>query len=149
MAAFTRAIAAFILVRRLGPLMTVAGMEVTVAGANPDLHDPLAFACRGVGGSTAHHSTVEDEELALIAVADLDDFMALAEWRLLLNIQGAMNAVDITAGPRSEKHSQFTEQIQKMLDDLEPTIEALGLLTAPMTASYISLDFAEHNEARL
>lgn len=148
MAAFTRIIAETILVDRLGPMMAVAEMAVTIVGTNGDLDDPLAWATRGVGGSTATHNTVTDAELALVATADLDDLVNLAEWRTLKNIQGALNAVDITTGPRSEKLSQFADKVQQMLDNLEPTIEGLGVLTAAMTAGYISLDFAEHNEAR-
>lgn len=149
MAALTRIIAAKIIVSRLGPLMEVAEMAVSIAGVNADLNDPLAWATRMVGQATASHETVTDAELALVATADYDDLMSLAEWRTLKNIQGALNAVDITTGPRSEKLSQYAGKVQQMLDNLEPTIEALGVLTSAMTAGYISLDFAEHAEARL
>jgi hypothetical protein len=149
MAAFTRITAETILVNRLGPIMAVAEMAVTIVGTNGDLDDGLAWATRGVGGTTANYNTVTDAELALVATADLDDLTTLAEWRTLKNIQGALNAVDITTGPRSEKFSQFKDQVQQMMDNLEPTIEALGALTEPMSAGYISLDIAEHGETRL
>ena len=147
--ALTRVIAETILVKRLGPMMGVAEMAVTIVGTNADLNDPLAWATRGVDGSTAAHNTVTDAELALVAATKYDDLMTLAEWRTLKNIQGAINMVDITTGPRSEKLHQFIEQIQVMLDRLEPAIEALGMLTTGMTAGYITLDIAEHSEARL
>lgn len=149
MGALTRVIAETILVDRLGPMMAVAEMAVTIVGTNADCNDPLAWATRGVGGSTAALNTVTDAELALVADADHDNLMALAEWRTLKNIQGALNAVDITTGPRSEKLSQFADKVQQMMDNLEPTIEGLGVLTTAMTAGYISLDFAEHAEDRL
>lgn len=149
MAAFTRITGETVLVNRLGPLMTVAEMATTIVGTNSDCDDPLAYATRAVGNVTADFNTVTDAELALVATADLDDLLTVAEWRLLKNLLGAFNEVDIKAGPRDEKMSQFSDKVQKMLDDMEPTIEALGLLTAPMTAGYISLDFAEHNEARV
>ncbi len=147
--ALTRVIAETILVKRLGPMMGVAEMAITIVGTNADLDDPLAWATRGVDGSTAAHNTVTDAELASVASTKYDDLMALAEWRTLKNIQGAINAVDITTGPRSERLHQFVEQVQVMLDRLEPTIEALGVLTTAMAAGYITLDFSEHGEDRL
>lgn len=147
--ALTRAVAETVLVKRLGPMMAVGELAVTIVGTNADLDDPLAWATRGVGGSTAAHNTVTDAELALIAAADYDDLMLLAEWRTLLNIRGAMDFVDIMTGPRSEKLHQHVAQLQQMLDTLEPSVEALGVLTQPLTAGYVSLDFVEHNEARL
>lgn len=148
MAAFTRITGETILVNRLGPMMAVAGLAVTIVGTNGSLNDPLAWATRGVGAVTAAHNTVTDAELALVATTDLDDLVNLAEWRTLLNIRGGLNIADITTGPRSEKMSQFKDQVQEMLDTLEPVIEALGVLTPAMTAGYISLDIAEHGEAR-
>lgn len=144
--ALTRVIAETTLVKRLGPLMAVVEMAVTIIGTNADLDDPLAWGTRGVGGATAAHNTVTDAELALVAVADYDDLMLLAEYRTIQNILGAINMVDITAGPRSEKMHQFVEQCQGMLDVLGP---AVAELLTPMAAGYITLDFAEHSEARL
>lgn len=143
--ALTRAIAAQILVKRLGPMMTVADMAVTILGANADLNDPLAWAIRGVDGTTAAHNTVTDAELALIASAKYDDLMALAEWRLLQNIQGALDAVDITVGPRKELLSQYADKVQQMLDNLRPVIEGLGLITPSLTAGYITMEIAQHD----
>lgn len=141
--ALSREIAETILVKRLGPLMAVAEMSVDMVGTNADLNDPLAWATRGVGGTTATYSTVTDAELAL--VSDLDDLLVLAEWRTLKNIQGALNTVDLTVGPMEENLSQYAEKVQQMLDNLEPLIEGLGVLAVPMTAGYISLSFAEHD----
>lgn len=146
MAALTRVIAETILVNRLGPMMAVAEMAVTIVGTNGDLDDPLAWATRGVDGATAAHNTVTDAELALVGAADYDDLMTLAEWRTLKNIQGALNAVDLTVGPRSEKLSQYAEKVQQMLNNLEPLVEGLGLLTVPVTTGYITIDIAEHDE---
>lgn len=144
--ALTRVIAETILVKRLGPLMAVAEMAVTIIGTNADLDDPLAWATRGVGGATAAHNTVTDAELALIALADYDDLMLLAEYRTIQNIIGAIDMVDITAGPRSEKLHQFVEQCQGMLALLE---DAVADLVTPLAAGYITLDIAEHAETYL
>ena len=144
--ALTRTIAETILVNRLGPLMVVAEMSDGTDGANADLDDPLAYATRGVDGTTATYNTVTDAELAVLSTVVYDDLLLLAEWRTLLNILGALNAVDITTGPRSEKLSQFVKQCQGMLDRIVSDVAAL---ITPMTASYITLDFVEHGEDRL
>ena len=125
--------------------MAVAEMAVTILGTNADLDDPLAWATRGVGGSTAAYNTVTDAELALVAGADLDDLVALAEWRTLLNIQGALDAVDLKVGPRDEKLSQYADKVQQLLNRLEPIIEGLGMLTPALVAGYITIDIAEHD----
>ena len=142
--ALTRVVAETVLVKRLGPLMAVGGLAVTIVGTNADLDDPLAWATRGVDGTTAAYNTVTDAELAL--VTDLEDLLTLAEWRTLKNIQGALNAVDLVVGPRDEKFHQFVKQVQQMLDNLEPTIEAMGVLTKALTAGKLTLNFATHGE---
>ena len=144
--AFSRAIAETVIVDRLGPLMSVAELAVTIVGTNASLNDPLAWATREVGGATAAYNTVTDAELGALSDTVLDDLLTLSEYRTLQNILGALNAVDITAGPRSEKLHQFVEQCEGMLERLEDTVAEL---VTPMTAGYISLDLAEHNEERL
>lgn len=142
--ALTRIVAETVIVNRLGPMMTAAGMAVTIVGSNGDLDDPLAWATRQMGYTTANANTVTNAELASVAVANYDSFLDLAEYRTLLNILGALDDVDITVGPRSEKLSQLAAQAQKKLDRLDGRIA--GLLS-PLTAGYISLDIADHGEA--
>lgn len=140
--AITRATGETVLVKRLGPLMAAAGMAVTIVGTNADLDDPLAWATRALGHSTASVATVTNAELASVATADYDDFLDLAEYRTLQNILGALDDVDLTVGPRSEKLSQLAEQAEKKLDRLEGRI---GTLASPVEAGYITLEFAEHD----
>ena len=147
MAVITRVIAAKIIVKRLGPLMEEAGMAVTILGANADLNDPFAWSYRQVGGSTADHSTVTDVELALMAVADYDDFTNLSEYRTLMNLIGNLDDVDIVTGPRSEKLHQLVQQAERKLEHLEEVLAPI--LDAAPTSGYITLDFAEHSETRL
>jgi len=139
--ALTRTIAETILVKRLGPMMTAAGMAVTIIGTNADLNDPLAWATRQLGHTTADPSTVTDAELASVAVANYDDFLDLAEYRALQNVLGALDDVDLTVGPRSEKLSQLAAQAQKKLDQLEHRLDSYMYATGN---SYISMEFAEH-----
>lgn len=144
--ALTRVIAETILVSRVGHMMTVVSMAITIVGTNADLDDPLAWATRGVGGSTAAHNTVTDAELVLVASTLHDDLMTLAEYRLVKNILGACNAVDWVTGPFAEKYSQFHSQLKQMLANLEDEVAALGVGSAPLKAGKIRLDFAAHGE---
>jgi len=141
--ALTRAILETIITKRVGALMEAAGMIVTTTGVNYDLHDPLAWANRMVGGTSTYASTVEDADLAKVAAADYDDFIDLAEYRTLKNILGNLDDVDITAGPRSEKLSQLADHVQKMVEARQPFVD--GFSRSP-TAGYISMAFAEHGE---
>jgi len=144
--ALTRVISETVIVDRVGPLMSAAGMAVTVVGTNADLNDPLAWAARKVGATTANFNTVTDAELAAISDADGDDFLDLAEYRTLGSIMGNLDDVDITAGPRSESLSQLAEQARKRMEALEAHLSSI---VSPFVAGYITLDFAEHSETRI
>lgn len=144
--AITRANCEVILVRRLKVLMEAAELAVTFAGLNADLDDPLAWAVRRVGGSTADISTATDAELAAVDVDDHDDLIDLAEYRVLRNVLGNLDLVDISAGPRAEKLSQLANQVRAMLEARESFVASF---VTPLTAGYLSLDFADHGEARL
>ncbi len=144
--AMTRANLETLIVKRLGALMEAAGLAVTIAGSNADLSDPLAWACRNVGGSTANVSTVTDSELASIPIASYDDTIDLAEYRTLKNLIGNLDDVDITTGPRAEKLSQLADQARAMLASMEDDIHEI--FRAP-TVGYINLNFSEHGEAHL
>jgi len=141
--ALTRANCEEILVARLKLLLEAAGLAVTVAGANADLDDPLAWAVRRIGGTTASVSTATSAELAAIATTDFDNLIDLAEYRALQNIMGNLNLVDISAGPRSEKLSQLANQVREMLKAREPFV---AKFIHSLTAGYITMDFAEHEE---
>lgn len=142
--ALTRTIAETILVSRVGPMMLVVHMAVTIVGTNSDCDDPLAFATRAVGGSTASHDTVTNAELALVASTKYDDLMTLAEYRLVKNILGACNAVDWTTGPFAEKYSQFHSQLKQMLANLEAEVAALGIGLGTIKVGKFIHDFANH-----
>lgn len=139
--ALTRANCEAVLVARLKLLLEAAGLAVTVAGTNADLNDPLAWAVRRVGGSTADASTTTDAELATIATVDFDDLFDLAEYRAWQNILGNLSFVDIIAGPRSEKLSQLARQVRAMLETREAFVASF---IHSLTAGYISMNFAEH-----
>lgn len=143
--ALTRANAEDIVVDRLGALMDAAGLAVTVAGSNDDLNGPLSWAARQVGVTLASPVTVTDSDLSGISSDDYDDFFDLAEWRTLKNIQGALDLVDVTAGPRSEALSQLSTQVDRMLELRRDHIEEISASRA-VAYRYVELDFVAKEE---
>lgn len=142
--ALTRAQAEVILVDRLGPMMSKAGMAVTFAGSNADLVDPLGWAIRRMGYTVATFGAVTDADLASVATADIDQLLDLAEYRTLLNISGNIALVDTKVGSREEKLSQLVPQIRELIrirwTQLE---EEYGVGTPSLEGGVIGLDFME------
>lgn len=141
--AITNRMAGTVILKRVGPLMTAAGMEVD--DHDPDLDDPFAWATRQLGHTTADVSDVTDAEMASVAVADYDNFLDLAEYRTLQNILGSLDDVDLAVGPRAEKFSQLAAQARKKLDRLEARLGTwldVGMVAPSYQA--ITLQIAEH-----
>lgn len=137
----TRANVESIIVARLGPLMTKAGMTITTAGANASLNDPIGWGIRQSGYTVASLALVTNVDVAGVATADLDTFLDYVEYRTLLNIMTNITMVDVKIGSRSEALSQLAEQIQKRLDWLGGL---LGLGVGELTTGLLYFDFAEH-----
>lgn len=146
--ALTRANVETILIRRSGALMTAAGLDgTTVAGTNVDLNDPIGVAIVAVGGSVTSRVLVADADVATVATASYDQFLDIAEYRLLQNISGNLSDVDITVGPRSEKLSQLATHLNKMLDRKKDALEnQYGYNAGTLEAGVLTLSFADHDE---
>jgi len=143
----TRANMESMLVKRCGGLMTAAGLAVTVAGSNADLNDPIGYAIRKCGGTTASFVSVADGDIASIAEANYDKLLAIAELRTLYNIRGNYDDVDISIGSRSESFSQLMKQLEEHIARVESTLKLdFGIGIGSISAQVIQLDFAEHNE---
>lgn len=141
----TRASAEAILVRRLGPLMTKAGLAVTFTGSNADLSDPLGWGFRQAGYTLTSFTTVSDTDLAGVSGDDLDEMLDLAELRLLENILGNLDGVDVRLGPREEKLSQLTDKIERRIKALREKLELVYNWSASvLTTGFIGLEFAQH-----
>jgi hypothetical protein len=132
--ALTTASAVVILSDRVGDLMTFVGKTADASG----MGTALSWACRKQGVTVDDFATVTDSEVS--AVDDADDFLDLAEYRLLADVLGNLDMVDVTAGPRSEKLSQVAAYIKQRMDKLE----ASGILDViePLEYHYIELDIA-------
>jgi len=144
--AVTRANVEYILVARVGALMTKASLDgTTVDGSNTDLADPIAWALQTAGYDVADITNPDTAEVAL-ALDDILEVSALAELRTLENILGNLDDVDTSVGPRDEKLSQLAEQVQRRLDWFSERVEQLwGHGAAPLTTGTLTYEFAEHN----
>lgn len=140
--ALTRANAEYVVVSRVGGLMEFVELTVTYAGSNSDLDEPLAWAARRMGISLSDPTTVTDSELS--GLSDIDDYLDLAEYRTLEKIQGNLDLVDVTAGPRSEKLSQIASQVEKMLSARRDRVLAISETPA---YRYIELDMVAQDSS--
>jgi hypothetical protein len=114
--AITRANVESILIRRLGALLTEAGLDgTTVDGSNVDLNDPIGWAVRQADGSVDDPATVDDEDVQTVATADLDKLLDLAEYRALESISGNLNLVDIESGPFRQSFNQLRVGLEQRI----------------------------------
>lgn len=122
-------------------------MVVTVIGSNADLNSPMGFAVRKMGGTVASFSSVADADLTFLDEEDFDQFLDVAEYRLMLNIKGRWGMVDTKIGPRSENLSQFAEDLERdiarKLSDLQ---SMYGFGGGSLEAGVVDYDFAETDE---
>lgn len=139
----TRANTEFLVVPRVGPLMTAAGMDgTTVLGSNLDLNGPIGRAIRDLGHTVASAILVADADIASVTDAEHNEFLDRVTLHTLETVLGNLDDVDITVGPRSEKLSQLAAQVERKIARLR---EALGEDMATPKAQYITLQIAEHD----
>ena len=142
---YTRAQVESMLVSRAGKRMTSVEFSTTVAGSNADLANPIATALVGMGITPANITNPSDTDL--LAVDDISELMDRAELRLLQNIMGNLDAVDISVGPRRESYSQFGTALDKAIERLQAQIAALyGVGRGTLTAGNISLNFVSKGD---
>lgn len=144
----TRADVEAILVKRVGPLLTSAGMDgTTVDGTNADLNDPIGGSILNLGYTVLNIVSIVDADVAQVQADEYSEILNVAELLTLENILGNLDDVDITVGPRTEKLSQIAAQVQRKIERIEARLKAkYGYGAASITASVITLDFAEHDD---
>lgn len=145
---YTRAQFEEILIQRCHNLMEAAGMAVFQSiGFHAALNDPIGYALRRLGYSVADIGSVADADVTAVTSSDVDAALDLAELRLLQNILGNLDGVDITVGPRQERLSQLRDGVEMRIGKLAEQIAAdHGIGGASLQAGTIDLDFADHNE---
>lgn len=136
----TRANAEAELVSRAKKKMELIGLVVTTVGTNADLNSPLAAGLRGLGIVPASPITVSDADFTTLGDADLDEFFDRAELRLLENIHGSIDLVDITSGPQKESLGQLATQLEKSIDSKQKRINDKYGDTGSGSAFSVSLD---------
>lgn len=134
-----------ILVKRARRRMEFVDMSTATAGTNEDLDDPISTALQRMGITPADITNVQDSDLA--GVTNVLQLIELAELRLLENILGNVDAVDVKVGDRSESLSQLAKELRADIDAKTQRIEKeYGLGLAILGAGVINLDFQQHHD---
>ena len=123
--AYTRANAETALVTRASKKMALVGFAVTIIGSNTDLNDPIGMGLLWMGKSISNISTVTDADLAALLQAEVPEFLDRAELRLLENILGNYDLVNISLGPRSESLNQIADNLRDAIKDKREQVKAI------------------------
>lgn len=113
------------LLARASRKMALVEMDTVTIGGNPDLNDPIAAGLLQMGITPLDISNVLDSDIANVDESAYMELLDRAEFRLLESIQGNLDLVDVSIGPRRESYSQFSDQLQARLDRLESKISKL------------------------
>jgi len=146
----TRAQYETILLKRLGALLTAAGLDGTNhSGANADLNDPLGYAVRKLGGTVVNLVSVDDTDLATVAASKLDALLDVAQLRTMENVSGNYVLVDNKTGPYSQNLSQVKTALQADIDKLRTKIETeYGIGLASMEITPLKIVYPDEQEIR-
>ena len=136
-----------LLLKRLGPKMTEAGLDGTTIGGNVDLIEPMIAALFAMGIVPASMVAVTDADLSGVDSDMTMEFLDRAELRLLENVAGSLALVDISIGPRRESLSQLSAQVEKAIERVTAKLARLyGVGVGTLSAGVIGLDFMEKSE---
>ena len=148
--AITRQQAETVLIRRLGGLLTEAGLDGNSrAGQNEALNDPIVNGLLKLGHTgVVDISDVTDVDLQAVTTDELDAFLALAEHRALQNIQTEiLRLIDITIGPRRERLGQMAVQLDKKIKNKAMELEQEhGVGFGTLEFGVINANFATHGD---
>ncbi len=142
-----RAAIEYVLVRRTGRLMAACSLDgTTVAGTNLDMNDPIGYALRMVGLDVADITAVSNSDIGQMGSDVLDQFLDIAELRLLQNCLQNYDAVNITVGPRTEALSDIRSGLEKSIERKHQyNVEKYGA-GATLAGGAISLDFQQRSD---
>lgn len=143
----SRANAEFMLIPRLGPIMTAAGMDgSTVDGSNLALNGPIGKAIRDLGYAVTSITEISDADVAQITEAQYDEFLDTATLHVMEAVLGNLDDVDIRVGPRSEKLNQLAEQVERKIKRLsESLVQNYGYGLATLETGVLTQGIAEHD----
>ena len=146
--AITRANVESMLIRRVGQLFSLIGLDgTTVDGTNVDLNDPIASALLRLDYAVADITVVADIDLAAVSTDDYQAVLDLAELRALESWLGNNTLVNFRLGPRSESFSDLLKTTEARVARLKEYIPVrYGLEETSLTIGRIHYDFAQHYE---
>lgn len=135
------------LISRASKRMIFVGMDgTTVDGHNANLNNPIATALQLMGITPTNITAIVDADLA--TVDNSLKLFDLAEYRLLLNIQGNFDRVDTKVGERSQSFSQFETALDKAIARKEKQLMTdYGIGLGTLTVGSISLNFQQKGES--
>ncbi len=148
MATITRANFEFILIARIGGIMTACGLDGTAAGGtNTDLNDPIGYGIRQSDGTVAAWELVTTADIATVAAADQEQMIDLAELRGLQNCMSNLALVDIEVGERNVKYNQLSTRLKDLIQNKQESVDNLyDFAVASVSSAVWDLNFAEHDE---
>ena len=141
----TRANAEFMIVAELSGLLEAAGIPITYVGSNVHLNGPICKAIRYLGCPVGSVVLITDADVAQVTEAQTTEFIDLLVLFTMETLMGWLVDTDITVGPRSEKLSQLSNQVErkiKVLRDRMGSIYGYGL--PAIVPSVITLSLADH-----
>jgi hypothetical protein len=130
--------------RRCGALLRECGMALTEGGDNPDLSDPIAWALRQCGISTADPIAPTEAEIAGVGTSALDKFFDHTELRALESALTRYVGVDASAQGEGRQASQLGARLEKAISRKRDQIARdYGTTASTLTAGVIGLAFQE------
>lgn len=129
--------------------MQKAGLDATTAdGTNASLTSPILWAFGKLDGTVATWGSVIDADLAALADSDGAALLDLAEYRLLQNILGNFDKVDVSSPAGAAQLDDLGRRIQWRLERLQATIAtdygiAVVVVSGSLSSGVLGLNFAE------
>lgn len=138
----TRAQVEDVLISRAGEMLATLGRDDVASGSNPDLNDPMAWSLRQLGLTVSDTTAVSDSDLSAIAAADENQFLDLAEYRLLMTCRTvARRLVNSASGPRREDLSDLAKGLKDDLADIRESLQLqYGFGAGSLEAGVIIID---------
>lgn len=121
----TRANVEAAIVADLGAWMAAAGLAVTIVGTNASLNNPIGWAIRMSGGTTAAPALVTDADVATVSTSYYDQLIALAELKTLEAIYQGWTAVDVRGLSFEESGDQFGKRVWAALQAKREEVEGV------------------------
>lgn len=139
----TRADVEAVLVSRLAGWLTFAGLDgTTVNGSNASLSEPISWAIRQAGGTTASITTATNTDLA--TVGDDDELLEYATLATLRKIDRNLTRVDMSSNGVSASLNQVRRAVKEAIKEQAELIAALyGGGVSELESGVISLGFQQ------